>query len=71
MALQNVYRRFLAEEEYVQSFEDRGEVVPPFLVFQPYVIRNGINGYMVPCRPNHPDAEITEVLTTEDRGELE
>ncbi len=54
------YRRFLPESEYVNSFIERGEVVPPFLVFQPYVERKGIVGYMVPCKPDHPEAEETK-----------
>lgn len=51
------YRRFLPEDEYVTSFTARGETVPPFLVFQPFVIRNGVKGYMVPCKPDHPESE--------------
>ncbi len=47
------YRRFLPEDEYVASFE----VVPPFLCFQPFVIRDGVQGYMVPCKSDHPEAE--------------
>ncbi len=52
------HRRFLIEEEYVKSFTDRGETVPPFLVFQPFVTRKGVKGYMVPCKSDHPDAEL-------------
>jgi len=51
------YRRFLPEDEYVKSFIDRGKTVPPFLVLQPFVIRDGVKGYMVPCKPDHPMAE--------------
>lgn len=51
-------RRFLIEEEYVKSFTDRGETVPPFLAFQPFENRKGVKGYMVPCDPDHPDAEL-------------
>lgn len=51
------YRRFLPQDEYVKHFEDRGEVVPPFIVGQPYVVRDGVGGYLVLCEPNHPDAE--------------
>ena len=50
-------RRFVSQAEYVDSFKSRGETVPPFLVFQPYVVRDSVEGYMVPCRPDHPDAE--------------
>ncbi len=52
------HRRFLVEKEYVDSFKERGETVPPFLVFQPYEIRDGVPGYLVPCKPDHPDAEV-------------
>ncbi len=54
------YVKFLDEEEYVKSFTERGETVPPFLVFQPFVIRNGRNGYLVPCKADHPEAELIE-----------
>jgi hypothetical protein len=54
-----IYRRFLREDDYVKSFEERGEQVPPFLVFQPFEIREGVKGYLVPCKPDHPDAEET------------
>jgi len=56
-----VWRRFLPEDEYVQSFISTGRVIPPFLCCQPYLTRNGVVGYMVPCRPTHPDAEIWPV----------
>lgn len=52
------YRRFLPEQEYVDSFKRQGKTVPPFLVMQPYVERNGVKGYMVPCNPDAPDAEL-------------
>lgn len=51
------HHRFVVEQEYVESFTSSGETVPPFLVFLPYEIREGIPGYMVPCSPDHPDAE--------------
>ncbi len=51
------HRRFLPEDEYVASFE----VVPPFLCFQPFVIRDGVKGYMVPCKPDHPECEKEEI----------
>jgi len=54
---EEVWYHFLVEDEYVKSFEDRGEVVPPFLVFQRFEIRNGVRGYLIPCQPSHPDAE--------------
>ena len=40
--------KFISEQEYVKSFTDRGLSVPPFLVFQPYVIWDGVPGYLVP-----------------------
>lgn len=49
--------RFLIEKEYVENFTDRSEAVPPFLVFLPYEIRNNVPGYLIPCSPDHPDAE--------------
>lgn len=49
--------RFLIEKEYVESFTSRGETVPPFLVFLPYEIRDNVPGYLIPCSPDHPDAE--------------
>lgn len=52
-----VYRRFLPEKEYLESFERQGKTVPPFLAFQPYVERDGVKGYMVPCKKDDPDAE--------------
>ena len=52
------YRRFLVEKDYVESFKSRGESVPPWIVLQPYVIRDSVPGYMVPCKENHPDAEL-------------
>lgn len=54
------YRCFLPEQEYVDSFKGQGKAVPPFLVMQPYVIRDGIPGYMVPCKPDDPNAELWE-----------
>jgi len=39
---------FLPQEEYVKSFTDRGETVPPFLCLQPYVEVHGVPGYIVP-----------------------
>lgn len=51
------YRRFLVEKDYVESFERKGEVIPPWIVLQPYVVRDGVPGYMVPCKEDHPDAE--------------
>lgn len=50
-------RRFLPQDEYVKSFKDRGKAVPPFIVGQPYVVRGGVEGYMVPCARDHPAAE--------------
>ena len=44
--------KFVPEQEYIKSFTDRGLSVPPFLVFQPYVIRNGVPGYLVPIPPD-------------------
>lgn len=51
------YRRFLPEQEYVDSFERQGKTVPPFLVMQPYLIRSSVPGYMVPCKSDYPEAE--------------
>ncbi len=51
------YKKWLDEQEYVENFTSRGEVVPPSLVFQPYEIRNGRPGYLVPCDQNDPEAE--------------
>ena len=39
---------FLPEQEYVEAFTSRGEEVPPFLVFVPYVVRDGVPGYLIP-----------------------
>lgn len=36
---------FIREEEYVESFTSRGEVVPPFIVFAEYEVRDGVPGY--------------------------
>lgn len=52
-----MYLRFLPQDEYVESFKSRGQVVPPFIGLMPYAIRNGVEGYMVPCQPDHEDAE--------------
>ena len=49
-----IYRRFISGKEYVKACK---EVVPPFIIFQPFVVRNGVEGYMIPCEPNHPKAE--------------
>ena len=49
------YRHFLSEDEYMTSFPDG--TVPPFLCFQPFVIHDGVAGYMVPCKSDHPMAE--------------
>lgn len=55
-----IYRRFLPEQEYVDSFKRQGKTVPPFLVMQPYVIRDGVPGYMVLCKEDDPQAELWE-----------
>jgi hypothetical protein len=56
-----IYRKFISEqwinEVYIPSFEERGEAVPPFIVFQPYVERDGVKGYMIPCKEDDPQAE--------------
>ncbi len=49
--------RFMPQEPYVKSFKDRGAPVPPFIVMQPLVIRDGVEGYLVPSRDDHPDKE--------------
>ncbi len=50
--------RFLIEKEYVENFTSRSsEAVPPFLVFLPYEIGDSVPGYLIPCSPDHPDAE--------------
>jgi len=54
------YIKFLPEDEYVSSFTKRGMVVPPFIVLMPYVERNGVKGYLVPCKPDDPNAEKIE-----------
>ena len=53
------YLKFLDEEEYVKSFTDRGEVVPPFLCMQTYATKDGRPGYIVPCSEDDSD-RITE-----------
>ena len=60
------YCKFLVEKEYVESFTSHGKSVPPFLVFQPYAVRDGIPGYMIPCKPDDPDAELWD-----DKAEAE
>ncbi len=55
------HRRFLPEAEYVAGFEERNESVPPFIVFQPFEVHDEVRGYLVPCRPEHPDAEKVEI----------
>ena len=52
--------RFLPEEEYIESFKKRGLTVPPFLVMQPFVIRNGVKGYLIPCNPDKEECEEYE-----------
>ena len=51
------HRRFLVEAEYLESFERRNEAVPPWLMLETRITRDGVVGYMVPCKSDDPDAE--------------
>lgn len=55
MKNQTVYQKWISEKEYVKSFADRGEPVPPFLVFMPYEEKDGEPGYLAPCQKDDPE----------------
>lgn len=52
------YRKFIPEQELIESYNRQGKPIPPWIVFQPFVIREGVSGYMVPCKPSEPGAEL-------------
>ncbi len=58
--------RFMPEEEYVKSFTDRGESVPPFLAFLPYEVRDGVPGYLVPEKPEEVNMPYFVISGDED-----
>ena len=72
---------FLPEQEYAESFTSRGDAFPPFLVFVPYVVRDGVPGYLIPVsssRVCHGTEEclsfprgntLSEVGSIEEMGE--
>lgn len=52
--------RFHPQQEYVDSFTKRGKIVPPFIAWYPYEVRDGVEGYMVPCKQDDLGAEEWE-----------
>lgn len=55
------YRVFVPEAEYVRSFKDSGRQIPPFTALLPYEVRDGVPGYLFPCKADHPGAELAQL----------
>ena len=57
MTREPAWVRFVPQDEIVERYRASGQSIPPSIVFTPYVVRDGVEGYLVPCKADDPDAE--------------
>lgn len=60
MADRMIHLKFIKQDELLDKFKDSEEGVPfvPFyVIFLPFTVRDGVEGYIVACSPDDPNRE--------------
>ena len=52
------YVKFVSQADVIAKYSKLGELVPPSFVFTPFVVRDGVEGYLVDCDQNDENAEL-------------